>query len=341
LQIKNKIEHIKDLKQILSSRRNIVITTHFNPDADALGSSLGLYNFLIKQNHNVHVIVPNDYPDFLTWMKGNNQIVVFNNEKKKSLNLISDAELIFCLDFNSLDRIFDLGEIIKRSSADKILIDHHPDPKNFYKHSLHSSSASSTCELISDFIDLFDERKIIDKNIAECLYAGIMADTGSFKFSSTSSKVHRIVADLIDRGADISKIHKLIYDNNSINKLKLLGFSISKRLIFLDKYNVAYFVLNRNDLKRFKYKKGDTEGLVNYALSIKNVNVACIIIEEKDMIKFSFRSIGKFPVNELAKKHFNGGGHKNAAGGRLDKNLDVALSKFLKIIKQNKSKLNY
>ena len=169
MQIKNKFSRIKDLKKILSIRRNIVITTHFNPDADALGSSLGLYNFLIKQTHKVHVIVPNDYPDFLSWMKGNNKVIVFNKNIEKSKTLVLNSDLIFCLDFNSLERIFDLGEIIEKSSAKKILIDHHPDPQKFYNHSLHSSKASSTCELIFDFIKLIGEREIIDKNIAECL----------------------------------------------------------------------------------------------------------------------------------------------------------------------------
>ena len=302
---------------------------------------MGLYNFLIKQNHKVYVIVPNDYPDFLTWMEGNNDVIVYNKEKDKAEKLILDSDLIFCLDFNSLERIFDLGDIISSSSSKKILIDHHPNPKNFYDYSLHSSKAAATCELIYDFIDAMGLMKDLDKSISECLYAGIMTDTGSFKFSSTSSKVHRIVADLIDRGVDINKIHRLIYDNNTINKLKLLGFSISKRLNFLEEFNTAYFVLNRNDLKRFKYKKGDTEGLVNYALSIKNVNFASIIIEEKELIKFSFRSVGSFSVNDFAKNHFNGGGHKNAAGGRLDENLDVALSKFLKLVRENKQKLIY
>ena len=296
---------------------------------------------MIKQKHKVYVIVPNDYPDFLTWMKGNANVIVYNKEKNKANKLISNSDLIFCLDFNSLERIFDLGEIINLSSSKKILIDHHPNPTKFYDYSLHSSKAAATCELIYDFINLMGPMKDLDKPIAECLYAGIMTDTGSFKFSSTSSKVHRIVADLIDKGADVNKIHRLIYDNNTINKLKLLGFSISKRLNFMEEYNTAYFVLNRNDLKRFRYKKGDTEGLVNYALSIKNVNLASIIIEDKDFVKFSFRSIGKFSVNDFAKKHFNGGGHKNAAGGRLDENLDVALSKFLKLIRENKTKLIY
>ncbi len=302
---------------------------------------MGLYNFLIKQKHKVHVIVPNDYPDFLTWMEGNNDVIVYNKEKDKAEKLILDSDLIFCLDFNSLERIFDLGDIISSSSSKKILIDHHPNPTNFYDYSLHSSKAAATCELIYDFIDAMGLMKDLDKSISECLYAGIMTDTGSFKFSSTSSKVHRIVADLIDRGVDINKIHRLIYDNNTINKLKLLGFSISKRLNFLEEFNTAYFVLTRNDLKRFKYKKGDTEGLVNYALSIKNVNFASIIIEEKELIKFSFRSVGSFSVNDFAKNHFNGGGHKNAAGGRLDENLDVALSKFLKLVRENKQKLIY
>jgi len=293
------------------------------------------------QKHKVYVIVPNDYPNFLAWMKGNDNVIVYNKEKKKAKELILNSDLIFCLDFNNLERIFDLGNIIDSSSSIKILIDHHPNPSKFYDYSLHSSKAAATCELIYDFINMMGNIKDLDKSISECLYAGIMTDTGSFKFSSTSSKVHRIVANLIDKGIDINKIHRLIYDNNSINKLKLLGFSISNRLNFLEEYNTAYFVLNRNDLKRFKYKKGDTEGLVNYALSIKNVNFASIIIEEKELVKFSFRSIGKFSVNDFAKNHFNGGGHKNAAGGRLDENLNVALSKFLKLIEENKNKLIY
>ena len=185
---------------------------------------MGLYNFLIKQKHKVNVIVPNDYPDFLTWMEGNNDVIVYNKEKDKAEKLILDSDLIFCLDFNSLERIFDLGDIISSSSSKKILIDHHPNPTNFYDYSLHSSKAAATCELIYDFIDAMGLMKDLDKSISECLYAGIMTDTGSFKFSSTSSKVHRIVADLIDRGVDINKIHRLIYDNNTINNNDITSY---------------------------------------------------------------------------------------------------------------------
>ena len=297
-------------------------------------------NFLDKLGHNTHVIVPNDYPEFLKWMKSNNSIINFSSSKSLSQNLVKDSDIIFCLDFNNLNRINDLGELINDSSSKKVLIDHHLEPDNFYDFKIHDVEASATAELIYDLlIDL--DSSLIDKDISECIYTGILTDTGSFKFSSTSSKVHKIVADLIDRGINISDISNKIYDNNSIDKLKLIGFSLSQKLELTCDGRVAYIVLSRQDLIDHNFKKGDTEGLVNYALSIKNVNFASIIIEEKELIKFSFRSVGRFSVNDFAKNHFNGGGHKNAAGGRLDENLDVALSKFLKLVRENKQKLIY
>ena len=330
---------MQEIKKILSSKQNIVITTHVNPDGDAIGSSIALLNFLIKQGHNTSIIVPNDYPDFLKWMKNDELIINFSNSKKEAQDKIDNSSLIFCLDFNNLSRINELGDHIAKSKSKKILIDHHLEPSEFYDFKIHDVNASATAELIYDFLVELDS-SLIDKDISEAIYTGILTDTGSFKFSM-SSKVHQIVADLMDRGININFINNKIYDSNSLDKLKLIGYALSEKLEVISNGNAAYIVLSRKDLLDHNFKKGDTEGLVNYALSITNVNMAVLIIETKERIKFSFRSIGKFSVNEFAKKYFNGGGHKNAAGGSLEDKLSVALEKFLKHISKYSIDLNY
>ncbi len=317
---------MRELKNLLSSKQNVVITTHVNPDGDAIGSSVALFNFLIKMGHNVSVIVPNDYPDFLKWMKNDELIINYSNSKNESQEKIKNASLIFCLDFNNLNRINDLGDYISESNAKKVLIDHHLDPSDFYDYKIHDVKASATAELVYNFLIELDSNAV-DKDISEALYTGILTDTGSFKFSM-SPKVHKIVSDLMSRGVDIGFINNKIYDSNSLDKLKLIGYALSEKLEVISNGNAAYIVLSRKDLKDHNFKKGDTEGLVNYALSISNVNMAVLIIETKERIKFSFRSIGQFSVNEFAKKYFNGGGHKNAAGGSLEDKLSVALEKF-------------
>lgn len=330
---------MQELKNLLSSKQNIVITTHVNPDGDAIGSSLALFNFLIKKGHDASVIVPNDYPEFLKWMKNDDLIINFSNSKEESQDKIKNASLIFCLDFNNLTRINELGNYISEASAKKVLIDHHLDPSNFYDYKIHDVKASATAELVYDFLVYLDS-SAIDKDISEAIYTGILTDTGSFKFSM-SPKVHTIVADLMSRGVDISYINNKIYDSNSLDKLKLIGYALSEKLEVISNGNAAYIVLSRRDLKTHNFKKGDTEGLVNYALSISKVNMAVLIIETKERIKFSFRSAGRFSVNEFAKKYFNGGGHKNAAGGSLEDKLSVALEKFLKDISKYSTDLNY
>ncbi len=330
---------MRELKNLLSSKQNVVITTHVNPDGDAIGSSVALFNFLIKMGHNVSVIVPNDYPDFLKWMKNDELIINYSNSKNESQEKIKNASLIFCLDFNNLNRINDLGDYISESNAKKVLIDHHLDPSDFYDYKIHDVKASATAELVYNFLIELDSNAV-DKDISEALYTGILTDTGSFKFSM-SPKVHKIVSDLMSRGVDIGFINNKIYDSNSLDKLKLIGYALSEKLEVISNGNAAYIVLSRKDLKDHNFKKGDTEGLVNYALSISNVNMAVLIIETKERIKFSFRSIGQFSVNEFAKKYFNGGGHKNAAGGSLEDKLSVALEKFLKDISKHSKDLNY
>ena len=331
---------MKQIKSLLSSKHDIVITTHVNPDGDAIGSSLALYNFLLKMNHSVNVIVPNGYPNFLSWMKYNDQVINYSKNKEKANQLIDESTIIFCLDFNNLNRIHGLGLVIENANSSKILIDHHLDPSDFYDYKIHDTNASATAELVYNLIQ-FINPEFIDSHIAECIYTGILTDTGSFKFPSTSSRVHRVVANLIDKGAEINKIHNMIYDNNSLDKLKLIGFSLSQKLEIISNGNAAYIVLSRKDLADYNYKKGDTEGLVNYALSISKVNMATLIIETKEKIKFSFRSVGEFSVNQFARDYFNGGGHKNAAGGSLEDKLSVALDKFLDSVSKSSNELNY
>ena len=331
---------MKDIKDLLLDKSKILITTHVNPDGDAIGSSLGLYNFLIKLGHEVIVVVPNDYPDYLKWMKSDKKILNFSDNTDKVQNLINDIQIIFCLDFNNLSRINELGKLIEKSNAKKVLIDHHLNPDHFYDFKYHDVNASATAELVYDLISYIDDN-LIDKDISDCIYTGILTDTGSFRFSSTTSKVHRIIAKLLDAGVKSEKIGKKIYESNSFDKLKLLGYSLSEKLEIICNGKVAYVVLTRKDLLNHNYRKGDTEGIVNYALSILGVNMAVLIIETKDRIKFSFRSSGNFSVNKFANKYFNGGGHKNAAGGSIEDKLSVALNIFLKSVSKNEKQLNY
>ena len=321
-------------KHLIDSPKKVVITTHYKPDADALGSSLGLAGFLKKKNHQVTVITPSDYPDFLHWMKGNDEVINYEakSEQEKATKLVEEAELIFCLDFNSLKRINSLGDRVRESDAKKILIDHHLDPDDFADFEYHSTKASATAELVYDLIVKIGEKELVDVDMAESLYAGIMTDTGQFKHPNTNKNVHMITAALMDIGADVSKVGKLIYDNNSVDRLKFTGFVLSKRLIVLPEYNTAYFAISRRDLRKFNSRTGDTEGLVNYALSLKGVVFACLISEREDGVKLSLRSKGDFPVNLVARENFEGGGHRNAAGGASNENLENTVKRFIGLL---------
>lgn len=327
------MQDIQTLKELLSSPKKIIITTHHKPDADALGSSLGLAGYLKKKNHQVSVITPSDYPDFLNWMSGNDEVIIYsNNIQKKVESLINDSDIIFCLDFSAISRLEGIGELIKKSTSFKVLIDHHLEPEKFADFEYWFPKAAATCELIYDFLEDLGELSYIDIPIAECLYAGIMTDTGSFRHNSTSKKVHQIVAELIDLGIDNSAIHRRIFDNNTEDKLRFLGHALSEKLVVLKEFNTAYFVISKEDLEKFSSKTGDTEGLVNYALSIENIVLAAVIIERKEAIKLSFRSVGEFSVNDFARKYFEGGGHRNAAGGISYVSLEETVKKFQDIL---------
>lgn len=330
---------IKKVKAFLSKPKNIVIVTHWSPDGDAMGSSLGLYNYLIGKKHSVQVITPNDYPSFLSWLPGNKKVIDFSANAKPAISKVAKANFIFCLDFNSLKRIDLLGVEVAKSKALKMIIDHHLQPEDFADYMLHSIQACSTCELIYDFIQLMGDKKLLTKEIANCLYTGIMTDTGSFRYPSTTAKTHKIIAELITAGAENAAIHDLIYDNNSEGRLKLLGYCLAEKLTVLKEVETAYFALGKDDLSQFDYKKGDTEGVVNYALSIKSVRFSAFFVERDGIIKISFRSKGKFDVNLFARKHFSGGGHANAAGGMSALSLPETIAKFVALLPEYKKQL--
>lgn len=320
--------------------KKIVITTHHKPDGDAIGSSLGLYNALIQLGHEVQVITPNDYGLFLHWMPGDETVIEFESAPEQALPYIASADLIFCLDFNDLKRVNELGDYIRQSKARKVLIDHHLDPPGFEDFTYHDTTASSTCELVYRFLHSIELSAFIDQDVAACLYTGIMTDTGSFKFPATTPQVHRIVADLMERGANHTRIHQLVFDQMGENVLRFLGYCFSQKLKVLPEYKTAYFTVSAQELEKFKLKTGDTEGLVNYALNIDGIRFAALMIDRTKLIKMSFRSKGEVPANEFARTWFEGGGHFNAAGGQSSATLEKTEELFLEAIKIFAPKIN-
>lgn len=328
------MQNAHELRVLLNTPRRVVVLMHHKPDADALGSSLGLAAYLKKGKHDVKVIAPSDYPSFLEWMPGNSEVIIHHSSKATvAAKAIAEAELIFCLDFSSLSRINDLGDMVRQSNAKTVLIDHHLEPEKFADFEEWDKTAASTAELVFKLIgELGDESKV-DCCIAECLYAGLMTDTGGFRHNNTTHSVFVTAAKLVEKGANPYKISKLIYDNNTLGRLRLMGFVLGRKLQVLDEFNTAYITLSREELKQYNSQTGDTEGLVNYGLSIKDIVLSVLIYERKDgTVKLSFRSIGDFSVNDLAKKHFEGGGHRNASGGQSSLSLEETLKKFLSIL---------
>jgi phosphoesterase RecJ-like protein len=338
------MKDLQGLKTLLASPKKVVIVTHFKPDADALGSSLGLAGYLAQKGHSVAVISPSDYPDFLTWMPGKEMVIALTKDsvvpQQKAKALIEACDVLFCLDFSSLKRINEVGEMVKTSTAKKVMIDHHLEPEKFADFEKWDVSSASTAELIFELIDEWGDRELIDQDIANCLYAGLMTDTGGFRHNNTTHKEFLIASELVSRGANPSEVAKQIYDTNSLDRLRLTGYALSQKLVVLPEYNTAYMTLTWEELKQFGSQTGDTEGLVNYGLSIKGIKMAVLMYDRKEEIKLSFRSLADFDVNALARKHFDGGGHKNASGGQSKQNLEETLKKFLAILPEYKEALN-
>ena len=330
---------IPALKEQLSNRKEIVIIPHKNPDGDALGSCLGLKHFLDLMSHSCSVISPNDYPEFLEWIPGQEQIIKYNKSEEKSEKLLLEADLIFTLDFNSLSRIKPMDEILENCKATKIMIDHHEQPDDYADLMYSDPGLGSTCEMVYNLMEALDI-SLINKTIATCIYTGIMTDSGSFRFQSTTAVTHSIVSNLLDMGIDHTQIHNNIYDTYSFGRLQLLGKALTN-LVKVEPLNAVYITLSQEELTQCDFKKGDTEGFVNYGLSLDGIILAIILIEntQEKIIKMSFRSKGKFNVNEFARKHFNGGGHYNAAGGVSHENLEVTTQKVHQTILQYKDQL--
>jgi len=334
-------EEIFILKQALTNISNIVIVGHKNPDGDAIGSCLGLANLLKQLEHQVTVVMPNDFPEFLKWIPETQTIINYEQHRDNVKKCLSEANLVFTLDFNALSRTGDLAQELMATKADFILIDHHQEPDDYALVTYSDVSMSSTSEMVYHFIEFIGGLNLLNKEIATQLYVGIMTDTGSFRFPATTAATHRVIAHLIEAGAPNSIIHQNVYDTNSPDRLKLLGVAL-KNMVMLPEYKTAYITMSQEELNNNNFKKGDTEGFVNYALSMKGVIFAMIFIENKKekIIKISLRSKGSFSVNDFSRKYFNGGGHTNAAGGKSSKTLSKTVEEFISILPGYKKELN-
>ncbi len=329
---------IEKIDKLITKSDKFVIVPHSNPDGDALGSCLALWHFLKKKNKRAVIISPTEYPSFLKWLPGEKNIINYNNNVISSNNLISKSDVIFMLDFNSFNRIEKIKHPIQKSNSKKVIIDHHVDPEKIYDLIYSSTNFGSTCEMLYNVLTEID-KKLIDKKISTCLYCGIMTDSGSFRFPNTTYKTHQIISDLLKNNIIPSDIHEKIYDVNSINKIKLLSKALSN-IKRVNKINAVYMKLSKNELIKYNFQKGDSEGFVNFGLSIKGIILSVILIEDinENFIKMSFRSKGNFDVNKFARKYFNGGGHINAAGGKSYENIDITTKKLIEKIKENKDK---
>jgi len=297
-----------------------------------MGSSLGLYNYLILRGHSVNVITPNTYPQFLHWIPGNETVTVFNRQTDKAKMLIAEADIIFSLDYNNLSRIEDAGKEVEKTKAIKIIIDHHIEPIAFADYTFSDVQKSSTSEMVYDFIVLLGDKSLINKTIGECLYCGIVTDTGSFRFPSTQPSTHKIVAELIELGVNHAEVYNRIFNTYTEDRLRLLGYCLFEKLKLIKEYKAGYVALSKEDLKRFNFQAGDTEGFVNYALSVSGIRLAALFTEQEGIIRISLRSEGDIDVNKMARAHFNGGGHANAAGGRSDDSLEITTKRFEEIL---------
>ncbi len=335
------MQPIQSFFPLLNTPKNIVITAHQKPDGDAMGSSLGLYHFLIQLGHKVTYISPTNWAEFLEWMPGSKTVVNFEKYKKEATELVNTADVIFCLDFNVLHRVKHFEPVVRASKAIKVLIDHHELPEvAAFDYGISLTSKSSTCEMVYDFIVDSGHDHLINIDIATCLYTGVMTDTGSFRFPSTTASVHRMVARLKDTGLQHSLIHDNMFDNFLENRLRFMGNAFLYRMEVLYQYNTVVMSIPKRDLLKYDIKTGDTEGLVNWLLTIQGIKLAAIVIDRDEERKWSFRSKGNFDVNIFARLHFEGGGHKNAAGGRSSDSIEATTARFHEVIQQYEKELN-
>jgi bifunctional oligoribonuclease and PAP phosphatase NrnA len=334
------MKSIEAIYPLLDEPRKVVIIMHQKPDADAMGSSLGLFHFLKRLGHEPVVISPTNWAEWLKWMPGCGGVIDYEYSTDKAVAVLDQAQWVFCLDFNTLARTRHMAARLRKLPVTKILIDHHQQPEaEYFEYGVSDTDKSSTCEMVYDLIVGSGHGRLIDIDIAACLYAGVMSDTGSFRFPGASAAVHRMVAALKDTGLNHTQIHENLFDNFLENRLRFTGFVLQNRMEVFYEHNAALIAIPWKDLVRYEIKTGDTEGLVNYPLSIQGIRMAALIIDRDEEVKCSFRSKGDFDVNVFARKYFEGGGHVNAAGGRSSETLELTVQRFVQALKENSSQL--
>lgn len=320
---------IENLKQMLADCVDCVVLTHSRPDGDAMGSSLALSLFLKACGKKATVVVPNEYPPFLAWMPSIADVVIYDNNVAAAEQVLTNADLFFCLDFNSLSRIDEVGKIVAELPAKRVLIDHHLAPDNVFDVSISHPEACSTSELLFKVLWQLGDADKIDTPIAECIYTGIMTDTGNFAYASGRKEVYHIVAELISKGIDKDLIYRRVFYNYSFSRMRLLGFMMYEKLRYFSEKNAALITITYDEFRRFHAAKGDTEGIVNMPLQIKGARFSCFLREEvPGKVNVSLRSVDDFPCNKVAERFFNGGGHKNASGGEVRGTMDEAVKLF-------------
>jgi phosphoesterase RecJ-like protein len=332
-------KYTKELSELLDSADNILLISHINPDGDAIGSQLALYHYLASKGKKAGMMCPNNLQEFLKWMDGSDKINVFIRKRKKCITLIESADLILMMDFNQPNRLGEAEEYVTRSSATKVIIDHHLEPKDFANLIISDPSSCSTSELVHEMVTMMNGGPFLNKSYSEDIYVGIITDTGNFEHGSYTGRTLRIIAGLLESGVDKDQLLNIVYNNFSADRMRLMGLALNERMTVLSEYRTAYISLTKKDLADFNHVKGDTEGFVNLPLSIKGINFSVLFIEKDNFVKLSFRSKGKFPVNEFASRYFAGGGHRNASGGEFYDTLENTIKYFLKVLEENADRL--
>jgi bifunctional oligoribonuclease and PAP phosphatase NrnA len=328
------------IHQVKERAKKMVIITHRNPDGDAIGASLGLLHVLKRLDHEVKVITPNEIPEFLTWMPGFEHVIIYSGRKEEAADVIKNAEIIFAVDFNDLSRIREFNRQIRDRDVLKVLIDHHPRPDDFADVIISNTQVSSSAELVYHFLQKGKLKHLINKEAAECLFTGIITDTGCFKFNSSNPETYIIISELLQLGIDKDAIYSLVYDNFSEQRMRLFGQCLLNKMKIVHEFNTGYIVISKEETGKFDFQPGDSEGFVNVPLSIRGICFSALFTENGHMIKISFRSKGNFPANEIAAKYFNGGGHLNAAGGESYESLEKTIQKFENVLKEYQKQLS-
>ncbi|MFA6872638.1 MAG: DHH family phosphoesterase [Bacteroidaceae bacterium] len=329
-------EIIATFKEWMKKYDNYVIVAHISPDGDAIGSSLSLFHYLFEQNKNVRVIVPNSFPDFFRWMPMINQVIQYDFHPEIAQKAIKEANVICFVDFNALNRCGSIGDFITESGteAKRILLDHHPFPETCFDLICSHPEMCATAELTFRFITELDSLDSLSRNNAICLYTGMMTDTGGFTYNSNRAEIFEIISKLLAKGIDKDSIYRRIYHNNSINRMRLMGYTLSQKMKIYPNFHTVLITLTQEELKQYGYKKGDTEGFVNLPLEIKDIFFSCFLREDKTAIKVSLRSVGNFSCTDFAQKIYNGGGHRNASGGEHYNSMEDAIECFEKGLEQ-------